>query len=228
MLLRNPHRPLIRLTLIAAALVLFLFGYYWGNQYQRGTSTTLGGSDVQGILIRPPRSLPEFALQSADGHAFRLEDFTDHWTLLAFADPSRGPGRRMLLRMIEVRNRLAAVPGLQERLLLALVAHSQDPALAQDLARLSPALWLLAGDDWELRGLQASLGAPEDETGGIAIGPAQTELPMYLIRTQEVTAGGSSPEDRIESRLSALFPAAQTPKAIASDLALIAERTSTH
>jgi len=42
-------RPLTRLAMVAAALGLFLVGYYWGNQYRRGDSpppVIEGGPDL--------------------------------------------------------------------------------------------------------------------------------------------------------------------------------------
>ncbi|CAD7854884.1 MAG: hypothetical protein [Olavius algarvensis Gamma 1 endosymbiont] len=192
-------RPLTRLTMAAAAMGLFLAGYYWGNQYRRGDSTPLA---IAGVLIRPAYPLPEFALRDGTDRPFTTKDFAGRWTLLSFGDPNQASGRRVVTRMIEVHNRLAGDPDLQEKLLLALVTPRRDPA--SDLRRWSPALTFLSGETEEIQGLRAALGMPARETTATA---DQTP-PCYLIGP----AG----------RLLALFPDAQTPAAIASDLVAIA------
>ena len=194
-------KPWAQLVPAAAAIGLFLVGYYWGNQYQRHTSTPPA---IEGVLIRPPRPLPEFTLRDTAGQPFTAEHLVGHWTLLSFDDSNQVPGQPMVTRMIEIRNRLASDPDLQERLLLVLTIRPDDSPPTLDFDHLSPVLTVLSGTAGELQRLRTALGMPAQATTLTA----DQAIPCYLI--------GPS------GRLSALFPGAQTPASIASDLAAIA------
>ena len=188
----------------AAAIGLFVVAHYWGNRYQQDGSPPPA---IAAVLIRPPIELPEIELRDASGQPFTAESFAGHWTLLAFGDASRAPGHLAVTRMIEVHNRLASEPDLQAMLLIVLATRDQDPTLARDFGRLSPALRLLSGEAGELQHLRASLGAspgaPAQETAD-----APFDAPPYYL----IGPAG---------RLLALFPGAQTPSSIASDLSAI-------
>jgi len=205
--IRNPRgRPLARLALAAAAIGLFLIGYHWGNRYQRSTSTPPA---IEGVLIRPARPLPDLALRDGAGQSFTTERFVGHWTLLSFGKPSQALDQPAVMRMIEIRNRLASDSDLQEKLLLILVIQPDDSSPASDFGHLSPVLTLLSGTTDELQRLRTALGIPVQATA-----PATAQgIPCYLI--------GPS------GRLSALFPDAQTPASIASDLAAIVAHIDT-
>jgi len=194
-----------RLTVAAAAIGLFLVAYYWGNQFKHRDSVFPA---IEGVLVHPPIDLPGFQLRDARGAIFTGEDFAGHWTLLAFGDLSRASGHLAIMRMIEVHNRLASDLGLQKMLLLALASERQDPALALDFGRLSPALKVLSAEPGDLQRLRASVGAAPLQA---APGARADEAPLYLI--------GPS------GRLVALFPGAQTPASIASDLSTIASHS---
>jgi len=199
-------KPLIRLTLAAVAIGLFAVGYYWGNQHKRRADTP---SVIEGVLVRPPVEIPSFDLRGADGEAFTVESVLERWTLLAFGDPSQAKGHLTIGRMIEVRNRIATDPDLQEMLQLVLVTERQDPTLAGDFKRLTPALRLLSGEPREREGLRASLGAPSEAATQTAV----DGTPMYLIGPT--------------GRLLVLFPGTQPPASIASDLSAIAAHAET-
>lgn len=196
----------------AAAIGLFVVAHYWGNRYQQGGSPPPA---IAAVLVRPPIELPEIELRDASGQPFTAESFAGHWTLLAFGDASRAPGHLAITRMIEVHNRLASEPDLQAMLLIVLATRDQDPTLARDFVRLSPALRILSGEAGELQHLRASLGAsPGASPGALAQETAGAPFdapPFYLIGP----AG----------RLLALVPGAQTPSSIASDLSAIFEHS---
>jgi len=183
----------------AVAIGLFLVGYYWGNRHQRYTSTL---PVIEGVLIRPARPLPDFILLDAAGQPFTAGRLSGHWTLLSFGNPSQAFGQPAITRMIEIFNRLANAPNLRERLLLVLVIlrRPDGPTPALDFEHLSPVLTLLSDTTDELQRLRMALGMP------LQAPPLTTDLaiPCYLI--------GPS------GRLLALFPNAQTPASIASDL----------
>ncbi len=127
--MKGGKKPLPRLVVAVSALGLFLVGYYWGNQYRHGDSTP---PVIEGVLVRPPRPLPAFEFRDAAGRLFTTERFAGHWTLLSFGDSSRAPGQSVVMRMIEVYNRLAITPDLQEKLLLVLATRIEDSTPAWD------------------------------------------------------------------------------------------------
>lgn len=209
MLVRNPRGLMARLIMIVAALGLFAVGYYWGNQYKYGKPSPPA---IEGVLIQPPPELPGFELHDAQGQAFTAASFNEHWTLLAFGDLALAPGHQAITRMIEVYNRLAQNPELQDLIQLVVVEEHQNQALAQDFGRLTEALMPLSGDPGELGRLRASLGASAGESKGSNEGPdaaPPAPAPLFLIGP--------------EGRLLALFPNAQPAASIAADLAAIAK-----
>lgn len=205
MLARNPRGPTTRLAMVAAALGLFMLGYYWGNHYKYADPTPPA---IEGVLVHPPPQLPGFELRDALGQPFTRDSFTGHWTLLTFGELSLAPGHQAIRRMIEVYNRVAEDLDLQGMVQLVLVEEHQDQALAQDFRRLTGALKLLSGDSSELKRLRASLGASPG-AGESPVFAASNQAPFYLIGP--------------EGRLLALFPDAQPAASIASDLTKIAQ-----
>jgi hypothetical protein len=186
-----------------AAVGLFLLAYQWGNQYQLAHS---GPPALDGVLIRPPQPLPELALTGPAGDLAH-DDLLGHWTLIALASPAGARGHLAVARMVEVANRLVAEPALRERLRLLLVSADDTPRLARDFQRLTPDLWVLTAGPQTLDGLREALGAGPDTNGG---GEAPAEAPaLFLIDPK--------------ARLAALFPSAQAPAAIASDVQALAD-----
>jgi len=200
---RNRRGPLARFIMLVAGMGLLGVGYYWGNRYQYSGPPP----PIAGVLMRPPVALPGFELQDADGLPFNLQELADRWTLIAFGDLRQAQGHLAVSRMIGVHNRLADQPERQRTLRLALAAEDQDPALARDFSRLSPALKAISGDRAELQRLRAAVGdlsTAQDSSRG------DEGAPLYLIDPK--------------ARLLALFPATQEPGAIAADVAALGDR----
>jgi len=203
MLARNPRGLIARLIMVIAAMGLFAVGYYWGNRYKYSGAPPI----IQGVLVRPPVELPGFELTEAGGVPFTLEEFGDHWTLLAFGDLRQARGQLAVNRLIGVFNRLGDKSDLQIRVQLALAAEDQALELARDFSRLSPALKVLSGEPGEIQRLRASVGELPPEG---SVTPEEGEAALYLIDPK--------------SRLMALFPAAESADTIAADLSALASR----
>jgi hypothetical protein len=156
MLLRNRHSLWVRLAFALGAMGLFVFGYQWGNQYQRKTASP---PQIDGVLIRPPIEVPDFRLEDTTGRPFTAGDLEPGWTLLAFGDLAGAGGQLAVQRLIDLYNRAGEEPALQRALTLALVTPGEPSPLARDFARLSPALRILTGDPAEGARLRAALGA---------------------------------------------------------------------
>ena len=201
---RNRRRPLPRLAIFAAAIGLFLLGYYGGNWYQLRNA---GPPHIQGVLLRPAQAVARFELKDATGLPFTEKDLRDHWTLLAFARLNQARGHLAITRMIDVYNRLADQRDPYKAIQLVLAAERQDPALAQDFSRLSPALKVISGKTGAVEQLRTALGdAPEHAPGPEEVSAA----PFFLIDPK--------------GRLLALFTGEETPAAIAKDLSTLAAR----
>jgi len=196
MLLRSRHGPWVRLIFMIGAVSLFMIGYYWGNQYKFRHE---GPPMIEGVLVRPPIELPAVELQDVDGRRFTVQQFADHWTLLAFGELSHAGAHLAISRMIDVFNRLADRPELRAQMQLVLVADNPPLGLARDFSRLSPALRVLSGEAGDLQRLRAALGGESDE-----------DASFYLVDPH--------------GHLRAFFPSTQGPAAIAADIAALAER----
>ena len=159
MLLRNRHSPWLRIAFMLGAIGLFLFGYQWGNQYK---SKHAQPPVINGVLVRPPATVPGFRLLDPRGRVFDQDTLAAGWTLLTFGDLSRAQGQLAVQRLIDVYNRIGGDADLQRALRLVLVTTTDAPNLARDFSRLSPALSILAGDAGETGRLRAALGTGED------------------------------------------------------------------
>lgn len=187
---RRRHRTWVRLVMAACAAALFLLGYQWGNHYQRPDSAP---AHISGVRLQGERPLPLIALREGE-QPFERARLDQGWTLLALVDPDQDAGLSALRRLIEVHNRLADQPALQQRLALVLVASGETPDATRQAAGLTPALHLLDGQPAAIDALRLALG--------LAPGRASTDL--YCI-----APGG---------RLVALFPDAEAGAAVADDL----------
>ncbi len=204
MLARNPHRPIFRLALVAGAIGLFLLGYYWGNAYKFRNAPP---PHIEGVLLRPAAGLPTFELHDATGLPFTEKDLHGHWTLLAFANLEQARGHLAVTRMIDVYNRLADQPDLRGEVQLVVAAEAQEPALAQDFSRLSPALKVLSGKPEAVTHLRTAIGdAPQPHTAATD----DVGEPFFLVDPK--------------GRLLALFTGEEKPSAIATDLSALAAR----
>jgi len=182
-----------------AALGLFIVSYQWGNQYKHGGDRP---PTLSGVAIRPPLPLPDFVLTDSSDGPFGRADLIEHWSLLIFAAVDDARGHRGIARLVEVYNRLADRPNLQQRLRLLLVGTDAQPRLALDFERLSPAIAVLSAEPATLETLAAALGAePRPRDHGLP--------PLFLIDT--------------DARLVALFPASQSAAEVAADVAALAE-----
>jgi hypothetical protein len=159
MLLRNRHSPWLRIAFMLGAIGLFLFGYQWGNQYK---SKDAQPPVINGVLVRPPATVPGFRLLDPRGRVFDQDTLAAGWTLLTFGDLSGAQGQLAVQRLIDVYNRIGGDADLQRALRLVLVTTTDAPNLARDFSRLSPALSILAGDAGETERLRAALGTGED------------------------------------------------------------------
>ena len=112
---RPPRSRLQHLALVLAALGILLFGYYLGNRYQYGQLAQTAAIMLDTPLGVDTAGLPPPLAQRIDS--------SDYWVILLPGEP--GPACDQLLdHYIEVFNRLAIAPRLQDKLHLALLNSS--------------------------------------------------------------------------------------------------------
>ncbi len=182
MLLRNRHSLWVRLFFALGAMGLFIFGYQWGNQYQRKTASP---PVIDGVLVRPPVNVPGFALVDSQGRPFDQDTLAEGWTLLTFGDLSAASGQLAVQRLMDVYQRVDDEPDLQRALRLALVTTSDAPNLARDFARLSPALRILSGEPGEIERLVAALGGLGDGEAPLFVFAPGGHLIALLTQTED-------------------------------------------
>lgn len=202
---RRRRSPWRRLGLFTAAAALFLFSYYWGNQYRRPEL-----SEVEtAILLRPPQPLPEFHATDFTGQPLGRDRLRGHWRLLLIGTTDALATHRGLAQLNRIHNRLGEYPGLQETLRPLLI--SPDPEqdtlnrLRDTVHQYNPALSAAQGVETDLRELLAALSLPSSTEG---IDPDHPTV-LYLLDP--------------EVRVLALFTADQDPAAVARDIRLILE-----
>jgi cytochrome oxidase Cu insertion factor (SCO1/SenC/PrrC family) len=94
-------------------LITFSVAYYAGYTHKRQARQL---PRIEGVLINPPQPLPPIDLYSQTGEPFSLTDLQGHWSLLML-DPAPGTSASSALtRLIQVHNRLAAEPDLQQQI----------------------------------------------------------------------------------------------------------------
>ena len=166
MFLPNRHRLWFRLLLMMGAAGLFLAGYQWGNLYQHHHAEWPA---IGGDLLRPPGAIPGFRLHDPLGRAFDQQTLAAGWTLLTFGDLAGASGQLAIQRLIDLYNRVADRSDLHQSLRLVLVTSNARPQLAQDYARLSPALFVLTGEAEQVGRLRAALGVTGDEASPLYV-----------------------------------------------------------
>lgn len=185
-----------------AAIGLFLLAYQWGNQYRYGG----GPPAIGGVMLRPAQPLPDFLLHDSAGEPAGRGDLYEHWSLLAFASLSDAGGHRGIARLVEVYNRLADRRDLRKRLRLLVITADAAPALVRDFERLSPAIAVLTGPRDAVAEVAVALGAKPDAV----LNSSADEPPTLFLLDPS-------------AELVALFPGAQSPAAVAEDVAAMAQ-----
>ncbi len=199
MFLPNRHPPLLRLALALLAILLFVFGYQWGNQIKWARS---GPPAIQGVRVEPPLDLPTLTVRDPFGIRVADSALAKHWTLLAIGDLAEASGQRAIHRLIETRNRLADQPRLLETLQWVLIQNPERLELARDFARLSPALRLWAADPESIVHLRTALGlAASDRPDLFVIDPGGR-----LIAILPVSEDGAALAEDLKALIGGLTP----------------------
>jgi hypothetical protein len=121
---KRPSRRQRRLVILGLALLAFGLAYYSGSRYQNRPQPA---PVIAGVAIHPPSPLPSLP-NTESPSLIRQESLLGRWSLLML-DPHRGQSRSpALLRLMQIHNRLAAEPRLQQGIVfLYLPAEPHEP-----------------------------------------------------------------------------------------------------
>lgn len=185
MLLKNRYPLWTRLVLALGAMSLFILAYQWGNQYQRRSAEL---PTIQGILIQPPASLPDFALRDTYGRTLQASVLAQGWTLLAFGDLAGASGQLAAQRLIDTHHRVADKGALRGAVRLVLIQTLDRPDLARDFTNLLPALSILGGSTEQVSALREAVGLGRLENAGLFVLGPGGHLVAFLPESQSSTA----------------------------------------
>lgn len=177
-----------RLVILLLAVATFCVAYYAGNKYSNGHPP-----QISGILLRPPMPVPEFVLQDQNNRPFSQAQLENHWSL-CLLDPKQISDPPALLHLVQVYNRLAMDPTLQQQIHFVYLPRQTSEAIDVLAAHLGAGFYALTGDSEDLTETFTRFGVAELKDG----------FTFYLI----------DPEVRIQ----ALFTNGQDAATIAEDL----------
>ncbi|MCB1752681.1 MAG: SCO family protein [Gammaproteobacteria bacterium] len=155
---RISHSAAKRLVLFIVGVAVFYGSYYLGSRHAPMVPRFLNFR-----ALEKPQALANLSLRDHYGNPFDAQRLTGHWNLVIFGYTGAvNSVRDRLILITHVKNRLAALPHLQQitRGLLVTVAPDTDkPAVLNSLmSRFSPDFLALTGSPEEIRSLARSLG----------------------------------------------------------------------
>ena len=154
--MRRPSTRQRRFVILLLALLTFGIAYYGGNRY-----STPPPAQISGVLVNPVMPMPNLHLQNQKGEAFGNDQLRDHWNLLLL-DPSSDQNDTALRKLVQVHNRLADDPKLQQRTVFIYVVKQSREALIDKFASLGQNFVLLSGKPGAIDALFEQLGNPPD------------------------------------------------------------------
>ncbi|MES9826845.1 MAG: hypothetical protein ABW201_01100 [Candidatus Thiodiazotropha sp.] len=166
--MRRPSSKQRRAVILILALITFSVAYYAGHTQKLNTGTP---PQIDGVLINPPLPVPPVNLYNQQDEPFSLSNLQGHWSLLML-DP--GPGTTSsvaLTRLIQVHNRLATDPDLQQQIHYFYLPGNKIEEKAISFASLSDNFQALHGDKQKMDIAFTAFGGAGNET----------EYTLYLI-----------------------------------------------
>ncbi|MEN8177863.1 MAG: hypothetical protein ABFS39_04510 [Pseudomonadota bacterium] len=184
--MRRPGSKQRRIVIMLLALLTFGIAYYGGNRHTEDESLK-----ISGVLLRPAMPVPEFELEDQHGNSFSKQQLEDHWSLILL-DPNRSSDSPALVRLVQIHNRLAIQPAIQQKIRFVYVPR--QPATLTLAAGLGAGFFSLSGDAVDLHEAFSRFGVSDTEDG----------FTLYLIDP--------------DARIRVLFTGGQDTATIASDL----------
>jgi cytochrome oxidase Cu insertion factor (SCO1/SenC/PrrC family) len=188
---KRPTSRQRRLVILSLAAITFGLAFYGGSKYKNQQQSA---PPIAGVSILPPAPLPRLENDSDTATAISEAALRNHWSLLML-DPQRNEDRSPgLIRLLQIHNRLANEPALQQQLHYLYLPVAPDEKKIQALGSL--------GDN--IRGLTIPPAQIDELFQLFGVDPQGNEATLYLIGP--------------DARLHALFTPGEDAANIAEDL----------
>ncbi|MCU7853922.1 MAG: hypothetical protein KZQ80_17115 [Candidatus Thiodiazotropha sp. (ex Monitilora ramsayi)] len=180
-----------RVVILSLAIIVFVMAYYGGSKYKNHHKDA---PKISGLSIHPPTPLPPMADTDDQETPIRQSMLLDHWSLLTL-DPHQGQDRSpALVRLLQIHNRLAVSPELQQQLQYLYLPRQADEASQEAITALNDNISGLTGEPNQI----------EETFRRFGVDPDGSEATLYLIGP--------------EAKLHALFTPAEDAATIAQDV----------
>jgi cytochrome oxidase Cu insertion factor (SCO1/SenC/PrrC family) len=182
--MRRPSTRQRRFVILLLALLTFAIAYYGGNRY-----SSTPPAQISGVLLNPAVPMPAFQFQDQAGQPFGNAQLQGHWSLLLL-DPQSNPDDHALRRLIQIHNRLADEPVLQQHTLFIYAVHHSSESFIEKFASLGRNFVLLGGDPTEIDSLFEQLGNPPGEVDNLLLYVIDPDANIQALYTGELDAAG--------------------------------------
>ncbi len=188
--MQRPSSKQRRLVILLLTILTFSIAYYGGNKY---SDSDASAPTISGVSLRPTLPTPEFALEDRHGDIFTQAELEGQWNLILL-DPNRSSDSAALLRLVQVHNRLAIVPALQQQIRFIYIPLQVGETTEAVTSSLDTGFVTLSGDTERLTETFTRFGVAE----------TTDDYTLYLIDPM--------------TRMHALFTSGQDAATIADDL----------
>ncbi len=155
----RPSSSKRRLLILVLAILSFSLAFYAGNK-QKHRSRAM--PQIDGVLINPPLPLPPVNLLNQAGEAVSTAALEGHWSLLMLDPSPEAAPSLALTRLIQVHNRLATDPQLQQRIGFFYLPGDGDAQNAMSFSSMSDNIHALHGDSLAVDEVFEAFGAYAD------------------------------------------------------------------
>ena len=182
--MRRPSRRQRRFVILLLALLTFAITYYGGNRYSNPPPVR-----ISGVLLNPAIPMPTFQLQDQAGQSFGNERLQGHWSLLLL-DPQSDRDDHALRKLVQIHNRLADAPVLQQHTLFIYVVQHSKEAFVEKFTTLGRNFVLLGGEPPQIDDLFEQLGNPPGEVDNLLLYVVDPDANIQALYTGELDAAG--------------------------------------
>ncbi len=141
------------------------------------------------VRLNPAMPVPEFQLQQQTGESFGNEQLRDHWSLLLL-DPRSGQDESALRKLVQVHNRLADDPVLQQRTLFIYAVKHAAEDLTGKIERLGGNFVLLSGEAPAVNAFFEQLGNPQTSEDNPTLYLVDPDANIQVLNTGDLDAAG--------------------------------------
>ena len=180
--MRRPSDRQRRLVILTLAVLAFGIAYYSGSRYKERPQPA---PVINGVAIYPASPLHDLSGSGID--ALEPQSLRDHWSLLML-DPHRGETRSpALVRLVQVHNRLAADPELQQQLDYLYLPRTLEPATQEVISSLTGKLRALSSEQHRLDEIFHHFGVdPDGDAAALYLIGPQTRLHALFTPDQDI------------------------------------------